>query len=272
MQPNRDGGVGGGGVRYDGHNPETERLITEVVARLPEPVASFVHAHCAFLSLGVGHTAGWRGPFWLIVLRDDLTPADIHAQSLVAHQIAHAWLQHNQDQADDERHVAALTRTWGFNDKETEGLARRYGFTEDVGYCDRAMAAQLPHLQRSVEEGAPWWRAFDERRALLERLVDPTTAEPEWLRIAEQLARRTEWFGSKPPTRRDMEARMRALRKVVAEARTVQRVRVPYAEEDWRMMPPIELPSRLVDAWIERRLKSVLTWKVRGRKLGWHRS
>jgi hypothetical protein len=29
------------------------------------------------------------------------------------------------------------------------------------------------------------------------------------------------------------------------------------------MMPPIELPSRLVDAWIERRLKSVLTWKER---------
>ena len=202
MRPNQDGGVGGGGVRYDGHNPETERLITEVVARLPEPVASFVHAHCAFLSLGVGHTAGWRGPFWLIVLRDDLTPADIHAPSLVAHQIAHAWLQRDEDQADDERHAAALIRTWGFNDNETEGLARRYGFTEDVGYCDRAIAARLPHLQRSVEEGAPWWRAFDERRALLERLVDPTTTEPEWLRIAEQLARRTEWFGSKPPTRR----------------------------------------------------------------------
>jgi hypothetical protein len=37
-------------------------------------------------------------------------------------------------------------------------------------------------------------------------------------------------------------------------------------------MPPIELPSRLVDAWIERRLKSVLTWKVRARVLGWRRS
>jgi hypothetical protein len=56
---------------------------------------------------------------------------------------------------------------------------------------------------------------------------------------------------------------MRALRKVVAEARTVRRVKVPYADEDWRMMPPIELPSRLVDAWIERRLKSALTWKAR---------
>ena len=263
MEHNQDARAGAGGVRYDGHNPETERLITEVVARLPEPVASFVRAHCAFLSLGVGHTAGWRGPFWLIVLRDDLTPADIHAPSLVAHQIAHAWLQHDEDQADDERHVAALIRTWGFNDNETEALARRYGFPEEGAYCDRAVAARLPHLQRSVEEGAPWWRAFDERRALLERLVDPTTAEPEWLRIAEQLARRTEWFGSKPPTRRDLEARMRALRKVVAEARTVRRVKVPYADEDWRMMQPIELPSRLVDAWIERRLKSALTWKAR---------
>jgi hypothetical protein len=65
---------------------------------------------------------------------------------------------------------------------------------------------------------------------------------------------------------------MRALRKVVAEARTVQRVKVPYAEEDWRLMPPIELPSRLVDEWIKRRLKSVLTWKVRRRVLGWRRS
>jgi hypothetical protein len=40
MQRYQDGRLGGSGVRYNGHNAETERLITEVVARLPEPVAN----------------------------------------------------------------------------------------------------------------------------------------------------------------------------------------------------------------------------------------
>ena len=92
--------------------------------------------------------------------------------------------------------------------------------------------------------------------------------------VAERLARRTEWFGLKPPTRQDLEARMRALRQVVvgeAEPSGASRSRM-QTKKTGGMTPPIELPSRLrgrVDgAPPEERARPGRRWQAEGVRAG----
>ena len=126
-------------LAYYGEDPITERLIVEAISRLPERVAEFALDRCRFLSVGLV-TLGMAMPgkvcshpferrtrnMWLILLAEGLPDEDAH--SIVAHEIAHAWLGHDRLSVElpteCERDAATLTYEWGFTGKGA-----------DPGYC-----------------------------------------------------------------------------------------------------------------------------------------
>ena len=94
-------------IAYYGESPNTHRLIVETVVRLSEEVATFVYDRCCFVSVGDGayglilpgrvgvHPIEKRSRnMWIIVLEDNMSAQD--AQSIIAHEIACAWLEHNR--------------------------------------------------------------------------------------------------------------------------------------------------------------------------------
>ncbi len=114
-------------VFYGGENTEMQLWIQSTLTKLPEEVAVFAIDRCRFISIGWG-VAGLTFPgrigvddyesplnVWIIVLDDNISSE--HVESVIAHEIAHAWLGHDRigDIPDDCEVVAAnLTKEWGF--------------------------------------------------------------------------------------------------------------------------------------------------------------
>jgi len=115
--------------------------IRTVLRKLPNDVGLFAYGRCVFISIGLGsfgmtlpgrissHLVDRRTRnMWLIIL-DERVPDD-EVQGTIAHEIAHAWLKHDQISIDIpetcEVDAALLTKSWGFTGKGT-----------DPDYCDR---------------------------------------------------------------------------------------------------------------------------------------
>jgi hypothetical protein len=121
----------GDNIRYYCDSNEAQWLAIQTVARLPREVREFVFERCVFLSIGhVNHGMALPGTIaqpdtWIILLGERLPQKDAH--SIVAHEIAHAWLGHNRFALDVppdcETQAANLTRDWGFTGK---GANARY--------------------------------------------------------------------------------------------------------------------------------------------------
>ena len=143
---------------------DVKRLITKVILRLPEEVATYVFSRCVFtLFRGPDHGLCFPGRWfhpeesdiadlveelsgdsfaeltdrvrdrmgriqkWVIILSDDvLTMED--GDSIVAHEIAHAWLGHDTLSSvaikDFESEACEQTREWGFGGR---GADENYG-------------------------------------------------------------------------------------------------------------------------------------------------
>ncbi len=101
-------------LMYYCDDTDTKKLISETISLLPEDVADFATDRCRFLSVGrdaygmvfpgsIGvdpYTKRTRN-VWLILLSENLKKKDAH--SIVAHEIAHAWLQHDRMSPDVPR-------------------------------------------------------------------------------------------------------------------------------------------------------------------------
>jgi len=126
-------------LMYHGEDAELQSRIVKVLAQLPDEVVAFVLGRCTFLStgrvtsgmvlpgrLGLHPTEKRSRNFWLILLDENIATDD----SVIAHEIAHAWLRHDKLSADDqetwEKDAAILTKSWGFE-----------GRGSDVDYCER---------------------------------------------------------------------------------------------------------------------------------------
>jgi hypothetical protein len=115
-------------------NPDLEGCIVRTVLRLPAEVRAFVYGECKILDAGnavAGHvmpTSWVEGSSWLIILDGNLTVTleDEDAQSIVAHEISHAWLKHSIFAVDlsCEKEAAEQTAAWGFSGKGA-----------DIKYC-----------------------------------------------------------------------------------------------------------------------------------------
>ena len=117
---------------YYGEDRDLHRQIIETVLQLPERVGRFALDRCRFLSVGesvYGMTLPGRiglsaGPgrrsrnMWIILLADPLP--EEHALSIIADEIAHAWLKHDRlgnPPKDCEIEAANMTLAWGFTGK-----------------------------------------------------------------------------------------------------------------------------------------------------------
>ena len=126
-------------VEYLGYDNATEVLICETVVRLPSDVAEFVFDRCRFVSVGKAALGtvlpGYVGThplekrndnMWLVVLGEEFKEKDAH--SIVAHEIAHAWLGHDRLAKDVtvevEVEACRLVQEWGFT-----------GLGTDVKHC-----------------------------------------------------------------------------------------------------------------------------------------
>jgi hypothetical protein len=127
-------------VRYYGDDDEIHRSICLAVMRLPQAVRDFACERCVFLSVGRS-CMGMCVPQMLceirpedvqrrwIFLLDERTSED-DVLSVVAHEIAHAWLGHDRCAPggcpkDCETETANLVAQWGFT-----------GTGADAEYCD----------------------------------------------------------------------------------------------------------------------------------------
>lgn len=115
-------------VHYYGEDPDIERAIVAVFVKLPIEVIDFIFRKCAFLSVGrsclgmvVPQMLAQTNPEdvkgrWLILLEERTPKRQI--KSVIAHEIAHAWLEHNHLSLacpkECEIQVALLAKQWGF--------------------------------------------------------------------------------------------------------------------------------------------------------------
>jgi hypothetical protein len=120
-------------LAFYGEDAETRLRIIRVLYQLPEDVISFVLDRCSFLSVG-RTTSGMVLPgkigvhaqekrsrnCWLILLDE----REIDDESVIAHEIAHAWLGHDRISAYDteiwEIDAANLTKSWGFEGRGSD--------------------------------------------------------------------------------------------------------------------------------------------------------
>jgi hypothetical protein len=105
---------------------ELERLIVKVVARLPKRVAEYAINRCLFLQ-GIPYGITLPGYIvtgrhggksrWVILFSYEFPEKD--AESIIAHEIAHAWLKHDRYAVDIgvecEIDASNLAKQWGFS-------------------------------------------------------------------------------------------------------------------------------------------------------------
>jgi hypothetical protein len=116
------------------HWAETPSLVARTIIRLPEAAAKFALRRCAYASVGLAAAAitfparifPWRRRGWFVILLDECTlerEGDDEALATIAHEIAHAWLDHDAyslDRLEDpEGAAAALAGEWGFSGSAT---------------------------------------------------------------------------------------------------------------------------------------------------------
>jgi len=134
-------------LEYYGEDLELQSRIIKVLARLPDKVITFVLDRCVFLStgrvtsgmvlpgrLGVHHIEKRSRDCWLILLDENMAEDN----SIIAHEIAHAWLRHDRISAYDteawEKDAANLTKSWGFE-----------GRGSDIDYCEQPYKTNSVH-------------------------------------------------------------------------------------------------------------------------------
>lgn len=128
-------------LQYFGESADMQRLIARTVAKLPDDVMEFACSRCRFITVSFGATypgeigLDWvkrrSRNMWVIVLGEKLPTKD--AESIVAHEIAHAWLHHSildyrGSGFEVEKEAAKLTQEWGFSGKGAS-----------VKYCTRSI-------------------------------------------------------------------------------------------------------------------------------------
>lgn len=100
---------------------DAEDTLRRAISRLPDEVREFAYDRCRFASVGasmIGQTLP-PGTRWLILVRDEETD-----ESVIAHEIAHAWRGHEGPNTDSqEQEVRALVRSWGFSGLGTDDVA-----------------------------------------------------------------------------------------------------------------------------------------------------
>ena len=116
-----------GMLRYYGNGPDIRRVIAETISRLPEEIARFSLGRCLFICLGRGMAGTTltariienRKRDHIIVLSEiQLRLLDLEtALSVIAHEIAHAWLNHSsrwRRLGHSEALACLQTGEWGF--------------------------------------------------------------------------------------------------------------------------------------------------------------
>lgn len=118
-------------LEYHGDDLDMRAAIISALGRMPEDVRRFALDRCRYLSVG-GTLAGYAVPgrigvdpftrrtrnVWLVVL------TDVHEdlEGLVAHEIAHLWLQQS------ETGNIAGREAWTAAEEAAEALCREWGF------------------------------------------------------------------------------------------------------------------------------------------------
>jgi hypothetical protein len=137
-------------LQYWSDSSEVEGWLVETISRLPEEVAEFAVENCGYMSVGKSALAmvmpveafhsltdDSNGNMWLIFLDERCKKKDAH--SMVAHEIAHAWLGHKRGDPNcpktAEIDAANLTKEWGFK-----------GVGADAEFCNRGMI--IPDVEK----------------------------------------------------------------------------------------------------------------------------
>ncbi len=112
-------------IQCRGGSSETLELIRRVTARLPDEVSNLVENRIVFVAVGSAHGYGqtWRHkhlsagsgwgderPNWVIIFSEDGI-----TEGLIAHEIAHAFLEHNATSPALEDEANDLASKWGFS-------------------------------------------------------------------------------------------------------------------------------------------------------------
>ncbi|TMB65067.1 MAG: hypothetical protein E6J43_12440 [Chloroflexi bacterium] len=124
-------------VAYLGEDNDLRSVIGDTIGRLPDDALLLAADRCVFVSVGrtvegmtlpgdVLQRVDEDDPTWLILLDDrimDTKEAD-DVESVIAHEIAHAFLGHNRMTDDGDRSVeiatCKLVREWGFEGSGTD--------------------------------------------------------------------------------------------------------------------------------------------------------
>jgi hypothetical protein len=275
-------------------------MVDDVVAQLAQrhpDIAALARDHCVFLTttscavLGDARTATRA---WLIPLPPSLEPD--HGLGLIAHELAHAYLEHvfTDDPAACERQALAAAdavRAWGFTGKgaaKDEPIGEqaaadfaRAGVTVDPtaipsgDYCDRTLPARRARLRSWAENfNDQVMPAREERRALLVAAGDPKASRSNRRRAAEAFlenAMRAGWLGKRPPTRTNRDRWPRAVEKARQLAREFVTSRPIWMRGECLkdsagaqvVMPPADLSVGLGDTWARWRWEQLRTTKTR---------
>ncbi|MGD2217931.1 MAG: hypothetical protein PVJ64_14330 [Gemmatimonadales bacterium] len=123
--------------------------ITETLMRLPERPREYALDNCFFLGVGYGMCVGTSivcmtgrevpPKKFLVVVRDEIPDDDVH--SVIAHEIAHAWLGHDMGPnvpQSGEVEAAKLVAEWGFT-----GIGADVGLYEKQARCAEALRDAL---------------------------------------------------------------------------------------------------------------------------------
>lgn len=105
-----------------------KRLVARVVDRLPDDVHAYIMDHCLFIQFREeDHALSMDSEGrWVIVLKIPYDPVEMPAT--VAHEIAHAWLQHRGEgrKVDREVEAAQLAQRWGFTGEAADPDYQRW--------------------------------------------------------------------------------------------------------------------------------------------------
>jgi hypothetical protein len=114
------------GIRYNLRlhvdNSELEQLIVLTISELSPEVREYLYEECFFVAVGEGTHGMVLAPVqrWLIFLDASIVSAydAAGAMSIIAHEIAHAWLKHDMMDpaitAQCEIDASTLAAQWGF--------------------------------------------------------------------------------------------------------------------------------------------------------------
>ena len=133
-------------VPYYGDNERIRSQIAFVLLKVPESVRNFAYRQCLFSSLGqrLGGTCAKLNqppsPLWLIELSEDIPYehsvryrkySETSVRYLVAHELAHAYLNHDGIYPEDKARADKLERQ---REAEADRLAKQWGFEPPMSH------------------------------------------------------------------------------------------------------------------------------------------